>query len=210
MIIAVFKYEINAFNTYLKRNEMKTKSYFAGLVLLSIMTWSCSNKDETQASLKTSMDTGVQNLTTAMTTITASSGYQVLATSGSSGSSSAPSLVKSSTSGFMGMSRMDTINMSDIAGTYAYKAAKSQRWRAELLNFFEKTGTSTDLIVSLPELKVKNPKTLFIFTPSDTALVNNYVIDVSKYSYVFGRYLWNYTYASTININNTEAGVFHV
>lgn len=189
---------------------MKTKSYFVGLVLLGLMTWSCSNKDETQASLKTSMDTGVQNLTAAMTTITASSGYQVLATTVPSGSSSAPSLVKSSTSGFMGMSRMDTINMSDIAGTYAYKAAKSQRWRHELLNFFEKTGTSNNLIVSLPESKVKKPESLFRFAPSDTTLVNNYVVDVSKYSYVFGRYLWNYTYASTISINNTEAGVLNI
>ena len=191
---------------------MKTKSYFLGLVLLGLLTWSCSNKDElsaSQGSLKASMNTGAQNLSSAMTAISSSAGYQVLATSSSS---NAPSLVKSinSNSGPFFSTPMDTITLADIAGTYDYKASKYKKWHPELFNFFAKTGTNTDFIVRLPASKVKNPGSLLRFTPSDTLLVNNYVIDVSKYNYNFGRFLWNYTLASTITIDNIAAGVLNI
>ena len=191
---------------------MKTKSYYLGLVLLGFLTWSCSNKDElssSQGSLKTSMNTGAQNLTSAMTAITNSAGYQVLATSSSS---NAPSLVKSTTSSsaISFSIPMDTISLADIAGTYDYKASKYKKWHPELFNFFAKAGTSTDFIVRLPASKVKNPGALLRFTPSDTLLVNNYVIDVSKYNYDFGRFLWNYSMASTITIDNVAAGALSI
>ena len=191
---------------------MKTKSYLIGLVLLGFLTWSCSNKDElsaSQGSLKASMNTGAQSLTSAMSAITNSAGYQVLATGGSS---NAPSLVKSTTSnsGSFFSTPLDTITLADIAGTYDYKASKYKKWHPELLNFFAKTGTSSDFIVRLPASKVKNPGSLFHFTASDTTLVNNYVIDVSKYNYNFGRFLWNYSLASTITIDNIAAGTLTV
>ncbi|HJV78492.1 MAG TPA: hypothetical protein VJ602_08925, partial [Paludibacter sp.] len=58
--------------------------------------------------------------------------------------------------------------------------------------------------------KVKNPRTLMTYSPADTALVNNYVIDVSKYNYVFGRYLWNYNLVSTITVSNVSVGTLSV
>jgi hypothetical protein len=185
---------------------MKTKSYFVSLVLLGFLTWSCSNKDDLSSSqsLKVSMNTGAANLTTAMTAITASPGYQVLATTGAS---NAPSLVASSVSnGSFGMSRVDTISLSDIAGVYDYKAANYKRWHPDLLNFFVKSGTSSDFIVKLPASKVTHPGSLFHFAAADTLLVNNYVVDVSKYNYNFSRYLWNYSFASTITIDAVAAG----
>jgi len=185
---------------------MKTKSYFVSLVLLGLLTWSCSNKDElgsSQGSLKVSINTGADNLTSAMTAITTSKGYEVLATSGSS---NAPSLVKSSVSGSFGMSRVDTVKMSDIAGVYDYQAANYKRWHPSLMNFFVKTGTNADFIVKLPASKVTHPGSLLRFTPADTLLVNNYVIDVTTYNYEFGRYLWNYSFASSIKIDNVDVG----
>jgi len=185
---------------------MKTKSYFVSLVLLGLLTWSCSNKDElgsSQGSLKVSINTGSDNLTSAMTAITTSKGYEVLATSGSS---NAPSLVKSSVSGSFGMSRVDTVKMSDIAGVYDYQAANYKRWHPSLMNFFVKTGTNADFIVKLPASKVTHPGSLLRFTPADTLLVNNYVIDVTTYNYEFGRYLWNYSFASSIKIDNVDVG----
>jgi hypothetical protein len=191
---------------------MKTKSYLLGLVLLSFLTWSCSNKDElstSQGSLKTSMNTNVANLTTAVTAITSSPGYQVLAISGTS---NGPSLVKSvtSNSGSFFSTPLDTISLAAIAGTYDYKASKFKKWNASLYNFFTKTATSTDFIVRLPESKVANPGSLFRFTPADTLLVNNYVIDVSQYNYNFGRFLWNYDMTSTITIANVAAGTLSI
>ena len=189
---------------------MKTKSYYLSLVLLGFLTWSCSNKDDvstSQGSLKVSMNTGASNLTTAMTAITSSPGYQVLATSGST---NAPSLVKSSVSGSFGISRVDTIKMSDIAGVYDYQAANYKKWHPSLLNFFVKTGTSSDFVVKLPASKVTHPGSLLRFLAADTLLTNNYVVDVSTYNYQFSRFLWNYSFASTIKIDNVDVGAMTI
>ena len=139
---------------------MKTKSYYLSLVLLGFLTWSCSNKDDlssSQGSLKLSMNTGAGNLTSAMTAINASPGYQVLATGSTS---NAPSLVKSSVSGSFGMSRVDTIKISDIAGVYDYQAANYKKWHPSFMNFFVKSGTSSDFVVKLPSSKVTHPGSL--------------------------------------------------
>ncbi|MDR3652745.1 MAG: hypothetical protein P4L34_07230 [Paludibacter sp.] len=191
---------------------MKTKRIYLGLVLLSFITWSCTNKDTlgltSQGSLKTSITANVQNLSTAMSAITTSAGYQVLATSSPT---SAPSLVKSTvsesvTSAPFVSAPTDSIMLTDIAGIYDYKAAKYKRWRPEFYNFFAKTATSSDFVVRLPQSKVINPRLLFNYTPADTLLKNNYVIDVSQYSYIFSRYFWNYNLASTITIDSVNAG----
>jgi hypothetical protein len=194
---------------------MKTKSYYLGLVLLGFLTWSCSNKDElsgtsgAQGSLKTSITASAQNLTTAMTAITTSAGYQVLAITAPT---SGPNMVQSTktTSATFASAPLDTISLSGIAGIYDYKAANYKRWHPELLNFFVKSGTSSDFIVRLPKSKVTNPGSLLHFTAADTTLVNNYVIDVTKYNYDFGRFLWNYSLASTITVDNVEAGALTI
>lgn len=191
---------------------MKTKSYLLGLVLLGLLTWSCSNKDDvstSQGSLKTSMNTNVANLTNAVSAITTSAGYQVLQTSGTS---NGPSLVKSTTSssGSFFSTPLDTITLAAIAGTYDFKASKFKKWSPALFNFFTKTAASTDFIVRLPESKVKNPGSLFRYLAADTILANNYVIDVSQYNYNFGRFLWNYDMASAITIDNIAAGTLSI
>jgi len=194
---------------------MKTKSYYLGLVLLGFLTWSCTSKDDmssaSQGSLKSTLNSNVQNLTTAMSAISSSAGYQVLA---NTGPTSAPSLVKSEVSGSGSASFVsapkDTISLAAIAGIYDYKAAKYGKWHPELFNFFAKTGTSTDFIVRLPASKVKNPGSLFSYHAKDTLLVNDYVIDVSKYNYDFGRFLWDYLLSSTITVDSVQAGTLNI
>jgi len=192
---------------------MNTKNYYLGLVMLGFLTWSCTNKDDvssaSQGSLKSTLNSNVQNLTTAMSVISSSTGYQVLATTGPT---SAPSLVKSEVSGSASFvsAPKDTISLAGIAGIYDYKAAKYRKWRPELFNFFAKTGTSSDFIVRLPASKVKNPGSLFRYLPSDTTLVNDYVIDVSKYNYDFGRFLWDYLLSSTITVDSVQAGTLNI
>jgi len=192
---------------------MKTKSFYLGLTLLGFTMWSCtSQSDVTNKSLKTSINASAQDLTSAMTAITTSPGYSVLSTQGPA---SAPSLVKSSVDasssnpGFIYVP-IDSIQLSQVAGIYDYKAAKSLKWRADLFNFFTKTGTSSDFVVRLPESKVKNARSLFTFAAADTTLQNNYVIDVSKYSFSFGRYFWNYNLASSITVSNVSVGALSV
>ena len=45
------------------------------------------------------------------------------------------------------------------------------------------------------------------FSPADTTLANNYVLDVSKYAYHFNHFLgWDYDMATNISISNTSVG----
>ncbi|MFT3753541.1 MAG: hypothetical protein QM800_11940 [Paludibacter sp.] len=185
---------------------MKTKSFYVFILLISIFSWSCSNNDLSQGTLKSSLNNSVQELNTALNVISASKGYQVLSTSAET--ANAASMVKSSVLSFD--STYNSILLTDIAGVYDYKATY-KRGSMSAFRFFSKTGESDHMIVRLPEEKVKNPRVLLHFTPADTLLTNNYVIDLSKYEYHFNRYLgWDYQMASTINIKNVDAGALAI
>ena len=188
---------------------MKVKSFFPAILLLSILCWSCSNSDFSQASLKDSMNKSVQDLTTAMNKIYTSNGYQILAISSGTASNTSASLVKSSVAAFD--TTYSSILLTDIAGIYDYKAVKNKKGGNKLFRFFTKSGISSDMVVRLPESKVKNPNKLLYYSPSDTLLVNDYVIDLSKYEYNFNHRLgWNYQMASTITIKNVNVGALAI
>jgi hypothetical protein len=187
---------------------MKTTKIIAALALLGIITWSCTTQtDLSSSALKSNINSNAATLTTAVNTITASAGYQVLA---NSSSTSGPSLVNE-----MGEMPVDTTTVSysltDVSGVWDYTASlKSHRFQP-ITNFFTKTGTSNNLILRMPESKVKKPWTLMFYQSSDTTLTNNYVIDVSKYArkynqYRIGRWYWTYDLASNISISNVSAG----
>jgi hypothetical protein len=155
------------------------------------------------------MNKSVQDLTTAMNKISASNGYQLLSISSGTASNSAASLVKSSVAAFD--TTYNSILLTDIAGIYDYKAVKYKKGGNQLLRFFTKSGSSNDMIVRLPESKLKNPSGLLHYSPSDTLLVNNYIIDLSKYQYNFNRRLgWNYQMTSTINIKDVNVGALAI
>jgi len=186
---------------------MKTRSYYAVLLLVSVISWSCSNSDLSQTSLKSSINSNVQELATALNKISASSGYQVLATS--STSSSSASYVKSSVVSAYD-STYNKILLSDIAGIYDYKAS-DKKGPQSALRIFTKTGVSDLMVVRLPESKVKNPNALLRFSAGDTLLANDYIISLSKYQdYFRNAYTWDYEMASTINIKNVDAGALAI
>jgi hypothetical protein len=192
-----------------KNNEdMKTKSFIPIMLFLSLITWSCSTNEVSQGSLKESINKSVQNLTTALNTISASNGYQILAIS-SSTTTNTPNFVKSSVAAFD--TTFNSILLTDIAGVYDYKAVKSKRGPMQLMHFFIKTRDTTDMIVRLPEAKVKHPESLLQYFASDTLLTNNYIIDLSKYDYHFNPRLgWDYQMASNINIKGTNVGALAI
>lgn len=189
---------------------MKTNKIYAALAILGFITWSCtSQNDLSNGSLKSSINSNALTLTTAVNTITSSAGYQVLASTGSVASSS-PSLVKA-----MGGMPIDTTtvaySLANVAGIWDYTASMHTKRFQPISNFFTNTGTSTDLILKMPESKVKNHMSLFVYRPVDTTLVNNYVIDVSRYNRNYkqfrpGRWYWNYDLASNISISSVSAG----
>jgi len=183
---------------------MKTKGFYLALLLGSFTLWSCSNKEDlSQASLKTSLNNSVQQLSTAMSVISTSAGYQVL---GSSTTSTAgPSMVMSSVVAFD--TTYNSILLSDISGVYNYKATPYKRMKNSLMRYFVKTADNAHMIVSLPEEKVMHPGSLLRYSPKDTLLTNNYVFDLSEYQYNFNRHLgWNYQMAANINIKTVNVG----
>lgn len=184
---------------------MKTKSIYLALILLSFISWSCTDQNElSQGTLKTSINNSVQELTAAMNKISATDGYQVLLISNTESSAS---MVKSSVAAVDSTYR--SILLSDIAGVYDYKAVRSRG--GSVLKYFTKSAESALMVVNLPSSKVKNPNVLLHYSPSDTTLVNNYVFAVSKYDRYFKEYktrgwYWDYDMASSITIDNVNVG----
>jgi hypothetical protein len=187
---------------------MKTKSLYLGILLLLFISWSCNNKDGLNStsngeSLKTSINNGVQDLKTAITAISNSSGYQVL-------TGPADLATKSAV-----LSPLDTIThsilLADIAGVYDYKAKNVMIGHNWIMRFFSKTADNSQMIVRLPEEKVKASKSLLHYTPSDTLLANNYVITLSDYLYNFKWFVgYDYKMASSIKIKDVDAGVLKI
>lgn len=185
---------------------MKTTKFYGLMLIISIIATSCNNNDLRQGTLKSSIDKSVQDLSTAMNTIAASNGYQVLSISPTLQNSA--SMVKLLAPTFD--STYNSILLVNVAGTYDYKATHPKGPQSAF-RFFNKTANNVDMIVRLPESKVKNYGTLLRFSPADTLLTNNYVIDLSKYAYHFNRYLgWDYEMASTINIKTVDVGALAI
>ena len=188
---------------------MKTRSLYLAALMLGFISWSCTKSDNlnapgaNQGTLKTSINNGVTELTSAMNNITSSAGYQVL---------SGPSDL---TTKSLVLSPLDTVThsilLSDIAGVYDYKAKTITKGHRSFLSFFTKTAANPLMIVKLPEQKVVNSRTLLRYTASDTLLANDYVITLSDYQYRF-KYFNGYTYqlASSINVKNVDAGLLKV
>jgi len=186
---------------------MKAKSLFLAAAVLGLISWNCSknglNNSSDTASLKTSLTSGVQDLKTAMNAISTSAGYQVLA-------GPADLTTKSAV-----VSPLDTVThsilLADIAGVYDYKANTITKGHNSILRFFTKTAENSQMIVRLPEEKVKASKLLLHYTPSDTLLTNNYVVTLSNYAYNFKYFIgWDYKMASAIKIKDVNAGALSI
>ena len=186
---------------------MKTLIYCTAFVF-GIVAISCSKTNQMGSSsntisLKSALTQGVQNLSTAITSISKSTGYQVV---------SGPSdlLTKSAT-----LSLWDTashsIMLADIAGVYEYRATTFKRGHMPMMRFFNKTAENELMIVRLPEEKISGSKKLLKYFSGDSLLTNNYQITVSDYQLKLSRSSGtSYQMASTIKIKDLDAGMFKV
>ena len=189
---------------------MKTKNLYLLVFIFGLLSWSCSKTSlvntnpATAVSLKSSLTQGVQDLSSAVTSITTSAGYQVV-------NGPTDLLTKSAV-----VSPWDTVThsvlLADIAGVYDYKATQVKRnHMPSIMRFFNKTKDSTLMVIRLPEEKVKASKKMFTYSPSDTLLTNNYKITVSDYqvrtSHATGS---SYEMASAINIKGVAAGTYKI
>ncbi len=187
---------------------MKTQSLILTVLMLGLLTWSCSKTSDVdsttaQVSLKSALTASLTNLTTAVNAITTSTGYQVVA-------GPADLTTKS-----LEVAALDTIThsilLADIAGVYDYKATTVTKGHTSVLRFFNKTAENAQMIVRMPEEKVKASRSLLHYSPSDTLLTNNYVVTLSDYQYRFKYYNgWTYQMASAIKIKDVDAGVLKI
>lgn len=165
---------------------MKTKLYGIFIAISTFFFFSCEPstelKSESEAnkapqSLKTSLQQGVTNLSEAVTTINNSESFRLL-------SSVAPANVsESGNPSFAPAHRVDSmiIQLADIAGVYEYSWRKVKRMNNNLLRVFDRTADHAHLVVRLPSQKISNYHRLFVFTPRDTTLTNNFEASVSEY-----------------------------
>ena len=187
---------------------MKTKNFYLVVMVLGLIAWSCNKTDilkapGTQVSLKSAITSGVQDLSTAVSAITTSAGYQVV-------NGPADLLTKS-----VLISPWDTVThsilLADVAGIYDYKAVSYRRMFMQMMRFFNKTKDTTVMVVRLPEEKVKGSRKLFSYNPADTLLSNNYKITVSDYKFIFSHTVGSsYEMASAINIKGVNAGTYKI
>jgi len=185
---------------------MKAKSLVLTLFVFGIITWNCSNNKNINAdsvSLKSSLKSGITDLTTAVNAISSSFGYQVL-------TGPADLTTKSAN-----LSPLDTLThnilLADIAGVYDYKANTVTKGHQSILRFFTKTAESPQMIVRLPEEKVNKSKSLLRYSASDTLLTNNYVVTLSDYAYSFKYFSgWDYKLASAIKVKDVDAGALSI
>ncbi|MDP4222941.1 MAG: hypothetical protein Q8868_06470 [Bacteroidota bacterium] len=150
----------------MKRNTL----IIAGIIALT--GWQCSKNGN--LSLKESLGESTGKINTAFEKIAGSKGYQLITVS-DAGTKSDDSY------GFR-----DSINLKLIAGVYDFKPGmETTRHFNFPYRLFEKTGTSDNLIINLPEKLVFHPRHLHFYNATDTALKNNFTITASDYHFYY-------------------------
>jgi tetratricopeptide (TPR) repeat protein len=138
MLTTVISLPENKNNIIFKNLIMKTKSLYLTVLIIGLLSWSCTKTNSLQTSpnpesLKTSLNNGVTELTSALNKISSSEGYQVLA-------GPADLTTKSAV-----LSPLDTIThsilLTDIAGVYDYKLSYLAKQYTESISYYEKAIT---------------------------------------------------------------------
>lgn len=153
------------------------KNIIITAVILAVTCWQCSKVDQS-LSLKESIEESAARINTAFDKIAATEGYRMLSVTGDGAKSDFDE-------GFR-----DSIGLDLIAGIYDYKPGTGQPRNFYFpVRLFQKTGTSKELIVNLPEKLVFHPRYLHFFNRADSALKNNFKIVSTDYHFYYN--WWN-------------------
>ncbi|MFN8241632.1 MAG: hypothetical protein U0X39_12895 [Bacteroidales bacterium] len=154
------------------------------------------------ASLKLAINQGALELNTAVSKISSSQTFSVLTADAGT--------LKSAT--ISDSTYRVYIPLEKISGVYEYKPkAVYDRWGLSLIRFFNRTADNSHMIVKMPLRKVKSPRTVSHYSPADTTLENNFMIDVSDYHNNYNSYHdYDYILDSKITIDDTEAGSLYI
>jgi hypothetical protein len=173
-------------------------------VFLGAMIWGCTQNTglEMNTALKQAVNSSATNLNTAVSSIAATKAYSILTVSDAS--------LKSATATDAAYNVYITLDT--IKGVYDYKPVnKPDRYGYSLIKFFNKSASSSQMVVNMPLKKVTNPRALRQYVASDSTLANNFSIAVSDYHNNYNSY-WDYDYilASQISIDNAAAGNLNI
>jgi hypothetical protein len=180
-----------------------SRTILAALFLSTFL--SACNKNENltdNSSLKVSMSQSAQNLSSAVSSISASKAFNILTLN--AGTLKSGSIEDS-------LYRV-YITLDTIKGVYEYKPTnKPDRWGKPLLRYFSKSGDNSQMIVRMPLEKVEKPKSLRDFRPEDSTMTNNFSIAVSEYHNNYNNYHdFDYLLASEISVDNVSAGNLNI
>lgn len=175
----------------------------SGFVLLGLLVLSCS-KTETEigsspAALKDALNVGAQNLNNAMTDIASTQAFQLLS-------------IDNGTDLKAGTVYTANIPLELIKGVYDYKALKTSESRFyPLIRFFTKSTDASQMLVNMPLSKLKRPRDLRNYQPSDSALTNNFTIAVTDYYNNYNSYRdYDYLNIAAITIDKVLAGNLNI
>jgi hypothetical protein len=175
-------------------------------VVFGLLGWSCSkvdNQSQTQLGLKQSIEQNTAAINAAMSKISETKGYQIL-------SLSVDPAVKEVTAG---TTYKDSITLGLIAGIYDYQPDTILMHHNFAFPFrlFKKTGTSSMMIVNLPQKLIFHPRYLHNFMKPDTVLKNDFTISASDYHLYYNS--WNnldYKLTAGLTLSSEDLGSFDI
>jgi hypothetical protein len=175
-------------------------------VVFGLLGWSCSkvdNQNQTQLGLKQSIEQNTAAINTAMSKISETQGYQILAL----GVDPSAKALAAETS------YKDSITLSLIAGIYDYQPDTILMHHnfAYPYKLFKKTGTSSMMIVNLPQKLIFHPWYLHNFIKSDSVLKNDFTISASDYHLYYNS--WNsldYKLTAGLTLSSVDLGSFDI
>jgi hypothetical protein len=174
-------------------------------IAIGLLGWGCSKVDtQTQSmSLKQSLEKNVADINTAISKISATKGYQVLSATGD------PVARLSVT----GPSFKDSITLALVAGIYDYQFDTiPMHHRFEFpYRLFKKTGTSSNMVVNLPQKLILHPRYLHSFLKPDSILKNDFTITASNYHLYYN--WWNnldYKLTAGLMLKGADLGSFDI
>lgn len=184
---------------------MKNQGRIIVLAVLSgALLIGCAKNDNqvNKLTLKQSIDQSALKLNTAMGDISATQAYSIFTINDGT-----LKLGNTSDSTYKVYIPLDKIK-----GAFDYKpVAKVDRHGKSIIQFFNQTADNSQMIVRMPLDKVKNPRTLRHYSPSDSTLTNNFTIAVSDYHNNYNNFLdYDYVLASAISIDNVIAGNLNI
>jgi len=150
------------------------KNIIVVAILMALAAWQCSKIDSAnhKLSLKESLEANVAEINSALNTISATKGYQLLSVSSEDAKSDD--------------SFKDSITLDLIAGIYDYQPDPVPRNHFYFpYKLFKKTAESDKLIVNLPHKMFLRPKYLHNYNITNEVPENNFTITASDYHFYY-------------------------